>query len=58
LDISNTDINKGLEYLPDCCHKLICVPDAKNPKKSDRIAEAFDKYHVSYQGKDYYDLER
>jgi len=58
INISSTDINGGLEYLPDSCQKLICVCDSDKPKKSDKIAESFRKYHADYQDNDYYDLAK
>jgi len=57
IDISRTDIDSGLEYLPDNCRGLYCDPDAK--KRSAKIANILAKYFVEKnEEKEYYKREK
>jgi len=58
IDISSTDINEGLEYLPKNCKKLICNSDYQY--KSTKIMKELDKSRCSEEnrGTKYYNLDK
>jgi len=59
LNISNTNIKEGLEYLPESCKKLYC--NSSYPKQSTKIVEELDKSKCLVERKEennYYNLDK